>query len=98
MFITFRLRKLSIRNVHPWKVYREKRLNIDQIEILHPEITLVNKQHEFNENKPPRPEPLALRLYFQVPEVNYGLTASTLEISVLNMSTETIAVPVSRFA
>lgn len=51
-----RLRKLSIRNVHPLKVYREKRLNIDQIEIVYPDITLVNKQHEFNENKPPRPD------------------------------------------
>ena len=50
------LKKLSIRNVHPLKVYREKRLNIDQIEILHPDITLVNKQHEFNENKRPRPD------------------------------------------
>ena len=49
------LKKLSIRNVHPWRVYREKKLNIDEIQVLHPDITLVNKQYEFNENKSTRP-------------------------------------------
>lgn len=50
------MRKLSVINVHPWKVYRQQRLNIDQVEINHPTITMVNKQYDFNENKPPRPE------------------------------------------
>ena len=49
------LRKLSIRNVHPLRVYREKKLNIDEVEILRPKITMVNKQHDFNEIKQARP-------------------------------------------
>jgi hypothetical protein len=49
------LRKLSIRNVHPYRVYRQKKLDIDEIEILRPKITMINKQYAFNENRPPRP-------------------------------------------
>lgn len=49
------LKKLSIRNVHPLRIFREKKLNIDQIEVNRPQITMVNKQYDFNENRPPRP-------------------------------------------
>lgn len=49
------LKKLSVINVHPWKVYRHKRLHIDQIEVNHSRVTMVNRQYDFNENKPPRP-------------------------------------------
>ena len=49
------LEKLSIRNVHPFRVYFKRRLTIDQIIINHPKITMVNKQYEYNENRPPRP-------------------------------------------
>ncbi|WP_432713876.1 hypothetical protein [Pedobacter sp.] len=49
------LRKLSIRNVHPYRVYKYKKLDIDEVEILHPRITMVNKQYDFNENKPAGP-------------------------------------------
>jgi hypothetical protein len=50
------LRKLSIRNVHPLRVLREKKLNIDEVEILHPKITMINKQYDFNEKAPLLPE------------------------------------------
>jgi hypothetical protein len=49
------LEKLSIRNVHPFRVYFKRRLTIDQIIINHPKITMVNKQYDYNENRPPRP-------------------------------------------
>ncbi|MBG6235199.1 hypothetical protein IWX76_001767 [Pedobacter sp. CAN_A7] len=49
------LEKLSIRNVHPFRVYFKRRLTIDRIIINHPKITMVNKQYEYNENRPPRP-------------------------------------------
>ena len=49
------LEKLSIRNVHPFRVYFSRKLNIDQIIINHPKITMVNKQYDYNENRPPRP-------------------------------------------
>lgn len=49
------LKKLSIQNVHPWRVYKSKKLNIDEIAILRPQITMVNKQYAYNENKSPRP-------------------------------------------
>jgi hypothetical protein len=49
------LEKLSIRNVHPFRVYFNRILNIDQIVINQPKITMVNKQYAFNENRPPRP-------------------------------------------
>ncbi len=49
------LKKISIKNVHPFRVYREKKLNIDEVEILRPKITMVNKQYAYNEDKPPRP-------------------------------------------
>jgi hypothetical protein len=50
------LKKLSIKNVHPFRVYSKKRLNIDEVEILRPKITMINKQYVFNEDKPPRPQ------------------------------------------
>ncbi|MET3112839.1 hypothetical protein AAKU52_000557 [Pedobacter sp. CG_S7] len=49
------LKKLSIHNVHPLRVFRSKKLNIDEIDVLRPKITMVNKQYAYNENKPPRP-------------------------------------------
>lgn len=49
------LEKLSIQNVHPFRVYFKRRLAIDRIIINHPKITMVNKQYAYNENRPPRP-------------------------------------------
>jgi hypothetical protein len=49
------LEKLSIRNVHPFRVYFKRRLAIDQIIINYPKITMVNKQYDYNETRPPRP-------------------------------------------
>ena len=50
-----RLKKLTIRNFHPLRFYREKRINIDQLLFEHPSVVMINKQFEFNENRPPRP-------------------------------------------
>ncbi len=50
------LKKISIKNVHPFRVYKEKKLNIDEVEFLRPKVIMVNKQYAYNEDKPPRPQ------------------------------------------
>ncbi len=50
-----RLKKLSVYHFHPFRIYREKKLNIDEIEVKQPSITLINKQFDFNEHKGPHP-------------------------------------------
>jgi len=50
-----RLKKLTIRNFHPITCYRDKKLNVDQLLFEHPSVVMINKQFEFNENRPPRP-------------------------------------------
>jgi len=50
-----RLKKLTIRNFHPLRFYREKKINVDQLLFEHPSVVMINKQFEFNENRPPRP-------------------------------------------
>ena len=50
-----RLKKLTIWNFHPWKLFREKQLDVDALLFEHPSVVMINKQFEFNENKPPRP-------------------------------------------
>ena len=51
-----KLEKLSIKKFHPFKIYFDKRLEIDLLLFDKPHITMVNKPFAFNENKPPRPE------------------------------------------
>ncbi len=46
------LRKLEIKNFHPLRIYREKKLNIEQILFEKPIVKMVNKQLDFNEEKP----------------------------------------------
>jgi len=49
------LRKLSALNFHLFRMFRDKKLNIDEIEINRPMITMVNRQMDYNENRAPRP-------------------------------------------
>jgi hypothetical protein len=49
------LKKLTIRNFHPFRIYKDKRLNVDQLLFEHPKVTMINRQFDFNENRPPRP-------------------------------------------
>lgn len=51
-----KLEKLSIKKFHPFKIYFDKRLEIDLLLFDKPHITMVNKSFAFNENKLPIPE------------------------------------------
>lgn len=49
------LNKLSIQHFHPWAMYFNKEAKIDLLLFDKPNISMVNKHFEFNENRPPRP-------------------------------------------
>lgn len=49
------LKKLTIRNFHPLRIYQDKQLNVDQLLFEHPTVVMTNRQFDFNENRPPRP-------------------------------------------
>ncbi|MCZ4243096.1 hypothetical protein [Pedobacter punctiformis] len=49
------LKKLVIKNFHPFTVYREHKLQIDEVLFDKPDVSMMNKQFDFNENRPPRP-------------------------------------------
>ena len=44
-----KLKKLAIRNFHPWRLWRYKRLNIDLLLFDNPCIVMTNRQFNFNE-------------------------------------------------
>jgi hypothetical protein len=46
-----KLKKLAIRNFHPWRLWRHKRLNIDLLLFDNASIEMKNRQFEFNEDK-----------------------------------------------
>jgi hypothetical protein len=50
-----RLKKLTIWNFHPFRLYKDKKLNVDQLLFEHPSVVMINRQFDFNENRPPRP-------------------------------------------
>lgn len=50
-----RLKKLTIRNFHPYQLWKNKKLRVDQLLFDHPKVTMTHKQLEFNEDRPPRP-------------------------------------------
>jgi hypothetical protein len=52
---TVQLKKVSIRGFHPGVLYKDDKLLVDLILFERPEVTMVNRQLSFNENKPPRP-------------------------------------------
>ena len=49
------LKKLVIKNFHPFTIYRQRKLQIEEVLFDKPEVLMVNKQFDFNENRPPRP-------------------------------------------
>ncbi|HTM97544.1 MAG TPA: hypothetical protein VL088_02315 [Pedobacter sp.] len=49
------LKKLSIRRFHPFAMYFNKEAKIDLLLFDKPNVTMVNKHFEFNEDRPPRP-------------------------------------------
>ncbi|SMC72841.1 hypothetical protein [Pedobacter africanus] len=50
-----KLKKLAVRNFHAWRVWREKKLNIDLLLFDNPCVVMTNRQFDFNENKLPHP-------------------------------------------
>ncbi len=50
-----KLKKLSIKRFHPFAIYFDKKINIDLLLFDKPDITMVNKHFDFNDNRPPRP-------------------------------------------
>lgn len=53
---TIKLKKLAVRNFHPWRVWSEKKLNIDLLLFDNPCIVMRNRQFDFNEDKQPHPK------------------------------------------
>lgn len=51
-----KLQKLSIKKFHPFKIYFDKKLEIDLLLFDKPHITMANKSLAFNEDKLPQPE------------------------------------------
>ena len=51
-----KLQKLSVKNFHPFKIYFDRKLEIDLLLFDRPHITMVNKSFAFNEDDLPQPE------------------------------------------
>ena len=49
------LKKLTILDFHPFRIYSDKKLNVEKLLFEHPSVVMINRQFEFNENRPPRP-------------------------------------------
>ncbi|KEQ29349.1 hypothetical protein [Pedobacter antarcticus] len=49
------VKKLTIRNFHPYQLWKGQRLRVDQLLFEHPKVVMTNKQLEFNEDRLPRP-------------------------------------------
>jgi len=52
---TVSLKKLVVKRFHPLTLYREKKLQLEEIIFDKPEVTMVNRQFVFNEGRAPRP-------------------------------------------
>lgn len=50
------LKKLAIRNFHPWRLWRYKCLNVDLLLFENPRVDMVNRQFDFNDEKLPQPK------------------------------------------
>jgi hypothetical protein len=65
-----RVKKLSIKNVGARKAYQEKILNIDNITIENPDLTIVNKRYTFNDTvkvgKPKAPYEIIKKIFKQL--------------------------------
>lgn len=51
-----KLKKLAVRNFHPLTLWREKKLNIDQLLFDNPSIEMTNRQFDYNDEKLPHPK------------------------------------------
>ena len=49
------LKKLVVNHFHPFILYREQKLQIEDVLFDKPEVYMINKQLDFNENRAPRP-------------------------------------------
>jgi hypothetical protein len=49
---TIKVKKLSVRGFHPWRLFKYKKLNIEQLLLDNPSIIMANKQLPFNDSKP----------------------------------------------
>jgi len=52
---TVALKKLVVKRFHPLTLYREQKLQLEEIIFDKPEVTMVNQQFAFNEGRAPRP-------------------------------------------
>ncbi|WP_316830298.1 hypothetical protein [Pedobacter aquatilis] len=52
---TITLKKLAVQHFHPLTLYREKKLQIEEVLFDKPEVFMVNRQLSFNENRAPKP-------------------------------------------
>ncbi|WP_293311608.1 hypothetical protein [Pedobacter sp. UBA5917] len=52
---TISLKKLVVKRFHPLTLYRERKLQIEEVIFDKPEISMVNQQFAFNEGRAPRP-------------------------------------------
>ncbi|TKC12292.1 hypothetical protein FA048_01340 [Pedobacter polaris] len=50
-----KLKKLSIKRFHPFNIYFNKKVEVNLLLFDKPEIKMVNKHFDFNDNRPPRP-------------------------------------------
>jgi hypothetical protein len=48
---TIRVKKLSIRGFHPWRLFKHQKLNVEQLLLDNPSIQMANRQQPYNENK-----------------------------------------------
>lgn len=51
-----KLKKLAVRNFHPWRLWRHKKLNIELLLFDNPCIEMTNRQFDFNDDKLPHPK------------------------------------------
>ena len=52
---TVSLKKLVVKHFHPITLYRERKLQIEEVIFDKPEVLMMNRQFDFNEDRPPRP-------------------------------------------
>ncbi|WP_233165592.1 hypothetical protein [Pedobacter sp. ASV12] len=50
-----RLKKLSVKRFKPWSIYFDKVVDVKLLLFDKPEVTMVNRHFDFNDNLPPRP-------------------------------------------
>lgn len=51
-----KLKEIKIKRFHPFNIFFNRKVEVNLLLFDKPEVTMVNKQFDFNDNKPPRPE------------------------------------------